>query len=133
MNTKFCVEVYNHSDVTDAPVRLRVEISPARANEIRRLATLVGEHKNSLWVHTITAWDHSPEWINSAYDSNGNETDDDGDEQSMDCGEIVVTEDAFYYQALVRDCDVFCFSDRIPLTKLPGQTATGETEFPDGS
>jgi hypothetical protein len=106
MNREFQVDVYNHSNASDAPVRLRVEISPERADEIRRLATLVGQYRGLFWAHTITAWDYSPEWLNPASDAEGNEIDRDGEEQRMDCCEIVVTHSEFYYQALVKDCDI---------------------------
>jgi hypothetical protein len=116
MNKKFRIEVYNHTDAPDAPNRLEVEISSARADEIRRMSALVREHKKSLDVHSITAWDYSTDWFIPAGDPYDFETS--GDQQRMDCCEIVVTEDAFYYQALVKDCDVACFSDRIPLAEL---------------
>jgi hypothetical protein len=132
MNKQFLVDVYNHSGVSDAPIRLRVEISPERADEIRRLAALVAQHRDSLWIHTITGWDYSPEWLNPAYDELGNEIAGDGEKQRMDCCEIVVTHNEFYYQALVKDCDIFCFSDRISLTKLLGSELADETKWPYG-
>jgi hypothetical protein len=132
MNKQFQVDVYNHSGASDAPVRLRVEISTARADEIQRLAALVGKHTDSFWMHTITAWDYSPEWLNPAYDAEGNEIDGLGEEERMDCCEIVVTHNEFYYQALVKDCDIFCFSDRIPLTELPEPGLADEAKWPYG-
>ncbi len=132
MNKQFLVDAYNHSGVSDAPVRLRVGISPERADEIRRLAALVAQHRDSLWMHTITAWDYSPEWLNPAYDELGNEIAGDGEKQRMDCCEIVVTHNEFYYQALVKNCDIFCFSDRIPLTELPESEVVDETKWPYG-
>jgi len=132
MNKQFLVDVYNHSNVSDAPVRLRVEISPGRADEIRRLAALVVQYRDSFWMRAITAWDYSPEWLNPAYDDRGNEIGGDGKEQRMDCCEIVITHNEFYYQALVKDCDIFCFSDRIPLTELPGSVLTDDSKWPYG-
>ena len=51
-------------------------------------------------------------------------------EQRMDCCEIAVTHGEFYHQALVKDCDIFCFSDRIPLTELLESELAGETKCP---
>ncbi len=131
MSKEFRIEVYNHAGVDDAPVRVCVEISPKRADEIRRLAALVREYQELFDVHTITACDYSTDWFNPAWDADGNEIEGEGGEQRMDCCEIVVTHNEFYYQALIKDCDIFCFSDRISLTELPESDAH-QTKWPYG-
>jgi hypothetical protein len=76
----------------------------------------------------ITAWDYSPDWLNPAYDTESNEIDSNGEEQRMECCEIVIHNE-FYYQALIKDCDIFCLSNRIPLTELPGSELINEMQW----
>jgi hypothetical protein len=46
--------------------------------------------------------------------------------------EIVLTQNEFHYQALVKGSGSFCFGDRVSLTELPESELTDETTWISG-
>ena len=147
---RFQRQVYSGEYADYAPDVMFVDIDEKRANQIRQMAAILREHKGGpLQLYTITAWDCSGDWFKPCPDeSNENRIAcaecDNGymelmpaeglgyphlqcskcgvsiEHERMECEEIVVTDDDFYYRALVKHCDDWCESERIEFHELPG-------------
>jgi hypothetical protein len=124
----FSVEAYGTPSEADHPVRLKVTITPERADQIRRMAEIVKQHKrDGLDIWSIRAWDYTPDWLKYAENAEGNEID--GEPERMDCCAIMVSDDDFFYQANVKNCDIECQSELINIKDLPPPAESEAQEF----
>jgi len=125
-NIHLTLEVYATPGESDHPARFKVTITPQRAAQIRQMAAIIREcNGNGLYIWSLRAWDYSGDWLACAEDDDGNEIE--GEPERMECCAIVVSDDDFYYEASVKNCDIHCETECLQLSALSDCDSNGCT------
>lgn len=121
-NVNLTLEVYVTPEECDHPERFKVTITPTRAAQIRQMAAIVREHAHDgLELWSIRGWDYSGDWLNAkGYDDDGEPILDELTPERMDCCRIEVDETHFWFEALVKNCDISCETEWVRIAELPG-------------
>ena len=125
-NIHLTLEVYATPGEFDHPARCKVTITAQRAAQIRQMAAIIRQSKDhGLDIRSIRAWDYSGDWLAYAEDDDGNEIE--GEPERMECCAIVVSDDDFYYEALVKNCHIHCETEYLQLSALSDSDRKGCT------
>jgi hypothetical protein len=125
-NIHLTLEVYATPGESDHPARFKITITPQRLAQIRQMAVIVREHKHDgLNIWSLRAWDYSGDWLAYAEDDDGNEIE--GEPERMECCAIVVSDEDFYYEASVKNCDIHCETEYLQLSALSDSESNGCT------
>lgn len=103
-------------DYADYPVCAIVELNEDTANKIRLFSKFV--KKNDLYK--IEKFDYSPLWLD--HDVLEDETLTDEDRTGLVSVEAVclnVTDDSFWWSAYLKNSNVYIFTDKLAISKLP--------------
>jgi hypothetical protein len=103
------IEASIRSDCADDFDHARIEISRGFARHILHLAAVVRRERVS-YIHD---YDYLPDFLKEDDEENLNDVD-----VSVDCEELVVSSDDFWWEGMLKNCDTHWSTDRIYLEEL---------------